>query len=81
MSVKGLWFFLRIWTKLVQDIILEKVPNIQFQENPSIESRDVPYGQRDRQTDTTKFTVAFLNRAKAPKTEMDIMSLPTRESR
>jgi len=34
---------------------------------PSTESRNVPYGQRDRQTDTTKLAIALLNCEKALK--------------
>jgi hypothetical protein len=44
---------------------------MKFHENPSGESRVVPCGradrQTDRQTDMTKLTVAFRNFAKAPK--------------
>jgi len=44
--------------------IFEKYSNILFYENPSSGSRVVPCvrtdGRTDRQTDTTKLTVAFL---------------------
>jgi len=42
----------------------EKYSNIEFQENPSSESRVVPHKITDRQTDEA---VAFLNFANAPK--------------
>ena len=46
---------------------LEKYTNVNFHENLSSESRVIPYGQTDGQTDVTKVTVAFLNSANAPK--------------
>ena len=42
-------------------VILEDYSNIIFHENPSNGSRFVPCGRTDRQTDTTKLTVAFRN--------------------
>jgi len=47
--------------------IFKKHKSIKFNENPSIGSRFVPCGQKDRQTDTTKLTVVFPNFANAPK--------------
>jgi hypothetical protein len=81
MPVKCPWVFFSIWKKFVHGITLVKFPNIQFQENPSSESRDVPYGERDRQTDVTKLTVVFSIVRRHLKTEIDIMALPTRGSR
>jgi hypothetical protein len=47
--------------------IFEKYSNIKFHEIPSSESRAVPCGRADRQTDMTKLIVALRNLAKAPK--------------
>jgi hypothetical protein len=41
--------------------IFEKCSNIKFHENSSIESRVVPCGWTDGQTDMTKLVVAFRN--------------------
>ena len=50
-----------------------KYPKIKFHENPSSGTRVVVCGESDegidRQTDTTKVTVAFRNFAKAPKND------------
>jgi hypothetical protein len=47
--------------------IFEKCPNIKFQENPFIWSRDVPRAWMDGRTDMTKLTVTFRNFANAHK--------------
>jgi hypothetical protein len=47
--------------------IFEKIFNTKFHENSLSESRVVPCGQTERQTDMTKPTVAFRNFANAPK--------------
>jgi hypothetical protein len=45
--------------------IFEKYSNIKSHENPSSDSRVIPFGRTDRQTD--KLTVAFRNFANSPK--------------
>ena len=40
--------------------MLAKIQNTKIHENPCSESRTVPCGQTDRQTDATKIAVAFL---------------------
>jgi len=47
--------------------ILKKFSNIKLHEDPSSESRVVPYRQMGGQTDMMKLTVAFHNFANAPK--------------
>ena len=46
--------------------LFKKKKSNKFHENLSSDSRSVPRGQTDRQTDMTKLTVAFRNCADAP---------------
>jgi len=48
-------------------LVFEKYTNSKFRENPSSESRFVPHGRRDVQTDLTKLTGSFRNSVKPPK--------------
>ena len=50
--------------------ISENFSNIKFHENPSSESRVVPYGRTDRRIDMTRLLVAFRNFANAPKKDI-----------
>jgi hypothetical protein len=47
--------------------IFEKYPNAIYHENPTSESRVIPYGQTEGRTDMTKQIVVFRNFSKAPK--------------
>jgi len=47
--------------------VFEKYSNIKFHENPSSESRVVPRGQTDKQTEMAKLIDAFRNDGNAPK--------------
>ena len=50
----------------------KKNTRIEFHENTSTESRVVPCGRMDRQTDMTKLLVAFRNFVNAPKIVMAV---------
>jgi len=39
--------------------IFDKYSNTKFNENPSSESRDVPYGQENRQAANSRFTQLY----------------------
>jgi hypothetical protein len=47
--------------------IFEKYSNIKYDENPSSDSRVVPYGRKDGKADIMKLTVDFRNFANVPK--------------
>jgi hypothetical protein len=49
--------------------MFEKFSNIKFHENPSIGSRVVPYGEKERRKDMMHLKVAFRDFTKAPKME------------
>jgi hypothetical protein len=53
-----------------------RTSNIKFHENASSDSRVVPHGQTDIQTDMTKLTVVFRNFANAPKNWRHWRALP-----
>ena len=52
------------------DRFSKKYSDIKFHENPVSESRAVPCGRTDRQTDTTKPRVAFCNFVNAPNIDL-----------
>ena len=47
----------------------KKYPDFKFNEYPYCESRVVPFGSTDGQTDMTKLLVALRSYANAPKTQ------------
>ena len=76
-SKKNSWMYIDIHVKYLLFLsyfnatsifldIVEKYPNIKFQENPSIGCGVVPSGRTNGQTYMTKLTTAFCNSANAP---------------
>ena len=66
--IQSTWYSRHILLELEFSwLIFEKYTNYKFRENPSSESRFLPLGRRDGQTDLTKLIGSFRNSVNPPK--------------